>query len=224
MMQKRKQTSFSLRHRFVLLVSATLTGVLLLALLGLVVAFAFSVSRRYHKPDDALAQYPQSRQHETPWYAEEAKPAALTGFKVAQRNILVEMNAVQFVFTWRRDHTWECVGSLLLGEAQDIFGGWEVQRYSPGGCSSGTGVGGSAMTDFWQSPAWVFPRYFYFAYIGTTPDAGMIEFVLSDGTSVRAAPVDNSIGLVLRRAEPFYIENSRYLDENGQIIYESPGY
>ncbi len=224
MKQKPNHASFSPRHRFVLLVSATLTGVVLLALLGLVVALAFSVSRRYHKPEDALAQYPPSRQHETPWYAEEAKPAALTGFKVTQRNFLVDMNAVQFVFTWRRDHTWECAGSLLMGEAQDLFGGWEVQRYSPGGCSSGTGSGGSAMSDFWQSPAWVFPRYYYFAYTGTTPDAGMIEFVLSDGTSDRAAPIADSIGLVLRRAEPFFIEKSRYLEENGQLIYERPGY
>lgn len=226
MTEKPKNESRRLRYRLFGLVQATLTGVVLLALLGLIGAVAVSVSRRYRMPDEALANFPQLTRYETRWWFEdEINSSTVSGFEVTQRQVLADMDAVLLVVTWRRDLTIECVGSLLMREIQDFIGGWEELRYSGGGCSSGSSGsgGGSAAFDFWESPVWEFPRYYYFAYIGTTPDDGAIEFVLSDGTSASASPVEDSIGLIVRRSEPFYIDKIRYLDANGELIFERPG-
>lgn len=207
------------------LAKTTLIGVIVLALIGLLGALAVSVAKRYRAPEDALADYPKSRPHDRePWWREgEAKPHEISDFKLTQRQALDDMDAVQLIFTWRADRIWECAGSLLMREMQDIFGGWEKLRYSSGGCSSGSGGGGSARLDFWESPTWEFPRYYYFAYIGTAPDDRTIEFVLSDGTSASASPVEDSVGLVARRPAPFHIEKTIYLDKDGDLLYERPG-
>ncbi len=221
MTEKPKNQSKSL---IISALKTTLTGVVLLALIGLIGAFAVSVARRYRAPEAALADYPKQRQNEARWWQqEEVAPKEISDFKVTQRQVLDDMNAVQFIFTWRKDRIWECVGSLLLREISDIFGGWEELRYSSGGCSSGSGGGGSASYDFWESSHWEFPRYYYFAYIGTTPDYGTIEFVFSDGTSASAKSIDDSVGLVIRRDAPFYIEEINDLDDDGEVQYSHPG-
>ncbi len=225
MREKAKNPSKSLRSRAVSAAKLTLAGVLMLALMGLIGAVAVSVARRYRAPEDALAKYPKSRQHEAMWYEGETKPKKISDFKVTQRHFLDDMNAVQLIFTWRVDLHWHCAGSLLMREMQDIFGGWEELRYSGGGCSSGSGGsggGGSAAYDAWESPFWEFPRYYYFAYIGTTPDNETIEFVFSDGTRASAESVDDSVGLVIRRNAPFYIDKVNYLDDSGEVLYSSP--
>lgn len=224
MREKAKNPNKSLRSRAVNAAKLTLTGVILLALIGLIGAVVVSVSRRYRAPEDALNKYPMSRQREAMWYEKETEPKEVSDFKVTQRHALTDMDALHLIFTWREDGDWHCVGGLLLREIGDIFGGWEEVRYSRGGCSSGTGGGGSAALDSWESPTWEFPRYYYFAYIGTTPDDGAIEFVLSDGTRSSASSVDDSVGLVLRRDSPFYIETVNYIGEDGELIYSSPGY
>lgn len=223
MTDKSKNVARSRRGVIVYAVKMTLTGALLIVIAGLIIALAASVARRYPAPEDALANYPQPRRYETSWRETEEKPRKIIDFKLTQRLTLADMNAVQLIFTWREDIVLECAGSLTMREIRDIFGGWEELRYSGGGCSSGSGGGGSAGLDFWESPAGESPRYYYFAYIGTTSDEGAIEFALSDGTSASASPVEDSIGLIVRRSEPFYIDKIRYLDANGELIFEQPG-
>ena len=224
MPDKPKNRRRSFGAHLLALAKTTLAGVVLLALIGLVGFFALSVSRRYRTPEAALAHYPQPREKPERWYEPEAKPAVISDFKVTQRQTLEDMDAVLLVFTWQEDLTWKCVGSLLLREFNDIFGGWEALRQSHGGCSSGDAGGGSASFDVWQSPWWDLPRYYYFAYIGTTPDFGRIEFVLSDGSRHSAAPVDDTVALVTRSLAPFQLEAQRYLDDDGELIYEAPGW
>ena len=213
-----------LRSHFISALKTTLLGVLLLVLGGAVFALALSVAGRYRSPEDALIKYQNPPTPEPRWHDTKVEPSNIEDLKVTQRHVLENWNAVQLIFTWRQNESWDCAGSLLVREIQDLFGGWEEMHYSGGGCSSGSGGGGSASYDFWESPAWEFPRYYYFAYIGTAPDDGAIEFVLSDSTRASASPVEDSVGLVVRRSAPFYIEEVNYLDDSGDVLYSHAGH
>ena len=223
-MMKPAKTHRTLRSRASGLAQLTLVGATVLILAGLIAAGAWSVSQRYAEPEDALAKYAQPSARKPDWHESEQEPIVFSDFKVTQRIELADMNAVQLIFTWRQDREWDCSASLIMGESQDLFGGWHELRYSHGGCSSGSPGGGSAGLDFWQSAPWQLQRYYYFVYVGASLDEGAIEFVFTDGKSAKAWPVDDSVGLAVRRGAPFQIEAMRYYDAEGDLLYEAPGY
>lgn len=203
----------------------TMTGIILLTLGGLIGALVVSIASRYARPEDALAKYP--RQRPLQWHEHPDDQTEVSDFKVAQRIARDDLNAVHYVLLWFEKHggKMECVGGLLMGEMQDIFGGWQELRYSRGGCSSPPGGdGGVAGFDFWESSVFEFPHYYYFAYTGTTPDHAAIQFVLSDGTAESADPVNGTVGLVIRRETPFQIEKINYLNKDGEILYGAPSF
>ena len=206
-------------------VITTMTGVLLLAIAGLIGAIAISVAGRYHEPDDALENYP--RQRELKWYEGPDDQIEISDIRVAQRIERDDLNAVHFVLLWDQTHdgkTSECVGGLLVGEVQDIFGGWQELQYTRGRCHRGSGGGGVGGDDHWTSSPWELARHYYFAYHGTTTLYETIEFILSDGTRESTEPVDGTIGLVIRRDAPFQIRRINYLDADGEVKYSYPGH
>ena len=223
MPEKPKNDRRSFRTRLFDLAKLTLAGVFLLALIGAIAAAVLSVAQRYRSPEDALSAYPQPRVHDGAWYETDTEPRVISDVKVTQRIVRNDMDALQFVLTWLEDPASHCASSLLMQEMKDIFGGWRVLRYSRGGCSSGSLGGGAGYYDFWESAPWELPRYYYFAYTGTTPDEGMIEIEFGDGSRASAISREDSVGMVVRRSAPFYIETVNYLDDAGKLLYSIPG-
>jgi len=224
MTEKAKNGSRSLLARLRWGLAHVALGLVLIALGGGAVGAAISVSQRYAAPEDALLQYP--RQYEPHWIeAADSYPSQISDFTVIQRTVLPDLNAIHFVFTWqdeRGGRLMECAGGSLVGEFQDIFGGWYEMRGLEGGCSSPPGPGGGmASYDFWQSAPWEGPPRYFFAYRGTTPSEGegAIEFALGDGSRERVEPAGSGAGRVIYRAAPFQIETESYFGADGELYF-----
>ena len=227
MTEKAKNGKPSVWSRMRCVVITTMTGVFLIAIGGFIGAVAISVAGRYEEPDDALANYP--RQRELQWHEGPDDQIVVSDFRVAQRIERDDLNAVHFVLLWDQRHdnvSWECVGGLLVGETQDIFGGWQELHYTRGGCHRGSGSGGGGVggADYWESSPWERADHYYFAYNGTTTIQETIEFILSDGTRESAAWNNGTVGLVIRRDAPFYVRTINHMGGDGVMKYSYPGH
>ena len=221
MIRKAKQGSSPWRFvRRALLVM--LVGAAIWLVAGIVAVTAISIGSRHRTPEDALAHSRQQMQEgwESAWHATvDLQPAEVTDYTVLQRQDLDEINAVLFIAGWKErmeTDVMACIGARLIGEVQDIFGGWHL-RHGGSTCGSLPASDKSAGSS-WQSWPWEFPKYYYAMHYGISHRAEQVEAELTDGSTVSVETVNGIFGLVIRREAPFQIKAYHYIDANGRTI------